>query len=322
MIKSWIFYLLGLVGAVVFHAYYFGWFSWLILQLIVLLPLFSLLVSLPAMLRVRFEIEAPKVCRQNEAIFLTLKTGGGFLPLPHCCFRLRMEHGMTGKRKFLRQKASGQEQWYVKMDTSHTGAVFCRAERLRVYDYLRLFRIPMRGGQMVEILIKPQPEEPTQMPNLTHFLAGRLQPKPGGGFSEEHEMRAYRPGDLLRDVHWKLSAKTDELIVREAQEPVRSRVVLTLDLCGTQEQIDHTLGVFLWLSTWLLRHETPHRLVWIEPKDCCLTDGEITDETTLEQVLQRLLRTRLYPGTPGIAGHSFPGADWRYHIPCGGEVRE
>ena len=314
MIGSWICYFLGLAAAVVFHAYYFGWYSWFVLQLTVLLPLFSLLVSLPSMLRAGLTLEGPSVCRQHEAVFLSLKTAGGALPVPRCCFRLRMTHGMTGQKKFLRQKVGGQERWYVKVDTDHAGAVYCRPERIRVYDYLRLFQIPMRGGPQTEILIRPMPVEPDRRPDLSRFLTKSLRPKPGGGFSEEHEMRTYRPGDMLRDIHWKLSAKTDDLIVREAQEPVRSKVVLTLDLCGSQEELDHILGVFLWLSNWLLEHGTPHRLIWIDPKDCSLAQEQISDEASLEQVLIRLLRSEVGQDLPSIADHHFRDADWRYHI--------
>ena len=225
-----------------------------------------------------------------------------------------MTHGMTGQKKFLRQKVGGQERWYVKVDTDHAGAVYCRPERIRVYDYLRLFQIPMRGGPQTEILIRPMPVEPDRRPDLSRFLTKSLRPKPGGGFSEEHEMRTYRPGDMLRDIHWKLSAKTDDLIVREAQEPVRSKVVLTLDLCGSQEELDHILGVFLWLSNWLLEHGTPHRLIWIDPKDCSLAQEQISDEASLEQVLIRLLRSEVGQDLPSIADHHFRDADWRYHI--------
>ena len=320
MIGSWICYLLGLAGAVVFHAYYFGWYSWFVLQLTVLLPLFSLLVSLPSMLRARSSLEAPVVCEQHESVFLSLKTAGGLLPVPRCYIRLRMTHGMTGEKTILRRKVGGQENWYVKVDTDHVGAVYCHAEKIRVYDYLRLFRIPMRSGPRTETLIRPQPIEPSHRPDLSRFLTKSLRPKPGGGFSEEHEMRTYRPGDMLRDIHWKLSAKTDDLIVREAQEPVRSKVVLSLDLCGSQEDLDYILGVFLWLSKWLLEHGTPHRLIWIDPKDCALAEEHIPDEASMERVLTRLLRSKIGHDVPSIVDHHFRDADWRYHIAPGKEV--
>lgn len=321
MVRNWIIYLLGLAGALVFHAYYFGWYSWFVLQLMVILPLLSLLLSLPAMLRARLSLDVPGECLRQEAVYAALTTGGGFMPLPHCRFRLRVENVMTGSSKVIRQRVTGRDSWYVKLDTTHVGLLRCSAEKVRAYDYLRLFRIPARAGRSVEVLVKPQAEEPSVLPNLTRFLTKQLKPKPSGGFSEEHEMRSYRPGDPLRSVHWKLSAKTDDLIVREAQEPVRGKVLLTLDLVGEPNQIDGVLSRFLWLSIWLLEHEVPHGLTWIDPKDCRLTSEDIGGEAQLQQVLARLLRSRLRDELPSIAQRRFDHVDWRYHIPTEREVR-
>ena len=33
MLRNWLVYLLGLAGALVFHIYYFGWYSWFVLVL-------------------------------------------------------------------------------------------------------------------------------------------------------------------------------------------------------------------------------------------------------------------------------------------------
>ena len=314
MIKSWIIYLLGLAAALVFHAYYFGWYSWFVLQLTVLLPLFSLLVSLPAMLRARLWLSTVEECTHFDAAYVTVQADGGFLPLPPCRFCLCTEHVMTGKKVKCWQKSAGEECWYIRLNTDHVGLLRCSAERARVYDYLKLFRVPVRTGQPAELLVKPRAEEPRQLPNLTRFMTKHLQPKPGGGFSEEHEMRPYRPGDMMRDVHWKLSVKTDELIIREAQEPVHGKVLLTLDLMGTPQQLDSVLSIFLWMSGWLLEHDTPHQLAWIDPADCSPAAVDIANCENLEQVLGRLLRSAVRRDVPSLAEQRFSYADWRYHI--------
>ena len=46
--KNWLLYTAGLAGTVVFHAFYFGWYSWFLLVLVLSLPLFSLVVSVLA----------------------------------------------------------------------------------------------------------------------------------------------------------------------------------------------------------------------------------------------------------------------------------
>ena len=314
MLRNWLVYLLGLAGALVFHIYYFGWYSWFVLVLAVALPWFSLLVSLLAMLRTRLRMDAPALLTRNEAAYVTLRAGNGFLPQPLCRFRLTITAVMTGERRSLRQSTQSQGSWYVPLDTSHAGAYLCQVEKARVYDYLGLFRLPVRAPAPVETVIRPVPREPARLPNLRHFLVRQLKPKPGGGFSEEHELRDYHPGDSMREIHWKLSVKTDRTIVREAQEPVRGLTLLTFDLRGTPGRVDATLEELLWLSQWLLDHDTPHQILWIDPTDCETATAPIEAPADLEALLSRLLRTPLRPDTPSLEGRTFPRATWRCHI--------
>ena len=48
----------------------------------------------------------------------------------------------------------------------------------------------------------------------------------GYDLSEVYQLREYRPGDSLRQMHWKLSGKLDRLVIREASLPVRRSVLL------------------------------------------------------------------------------------------------
>ena len=47
--------------------------------------------------------------------------------------------------------------------------------------------------------------------------------QPGTDVSQIFDVREYRPGDRLQRIHWKLSAKSDGLLVREtvSRLPVR-----------------------------------------------------------------------------------------------------
>jgi len=320
--KNWLLYLAGLAGTVVFHAYYFGWFSWFLLVLMLCLPWFSLLVSLPAMLRVRIHLDLPAACMREEPAYVTLRAANGFLPMPRCRFRLTVHTVMSGKAVSMKQQIPGHDSWYVPLDTSHCGVLRCSAGKGRIYDYLGLFCLPVRAGKDGELMVKPAAAAPSNMPNLSLFLARRRQPKPGGGFSEEHELRDYRPGDSMRDIHWKLSVKTDRMIVREAQEPIRGLTLLTLDLAGTPDDVDSVLQQLQWLSQWLLDHDTEHQVLWIDPADCQMATAAIRTPEDLQKMMQRLLRSSLREDTPSLLDRRFAQASWRYHIQPEREVKQ
>ena len=146
-------------------------------------------------------------------------------------------------------------------------------------------------------------------PSLERYIAGAWRPKHGGGFAENHDLRLYRPGDDLRQIHWKLAAKTGKLIFREPIEPTRGKVLLTMELSGDPNTVDTKMGKLLWMSRYLLENDLHHDVR-------CLTGRgtesyTVTDEESLMQVLRSLL------GAPKTQNGSLPlatDAAWQYRI--------
>lgn len=317
MWRNRLLYLAGLIAALVFHIFYFGWYSWFVLVLALSLPWFVLLVSLPAMLKTCLSLEVPGVCRTGEEASVILSVSGE----TGCKLRLTVRCPLIGERKVVRRTFRGIRRGKLPLDTAHCGLLLCSMRGSRVCDYLGLFSLPIRGAVQQELLVLPRPMPPEKLPDLTRFSTGRRKPKPGGGFAEEHEMRDYRPGDSLRDIHWKLSAKTDRLILREAQEPIRERVLLTLDLQGPRAVLDGVLSRLLWLSRWLLKHEVEHRIGWFDPEKGVPVWVQIQREEDLQPMLHRILSSPLKAETPSMEGYRFTGVCWRYHVAPEQEVQ-
>ncbi|MBI5894722.1 MAG: DUF58 domain-containing protein [Desulfobacterales bacterium] len=91
-----------------------------------------------------------------------------------------------------------------------------------------LFSVP--ASQKVIVLPKRY-----RLPQLTlpgarrHHARGVRQATSIGNYGEFVSLRDYRPGDNMRQIHWKSSAKRNELIVKEHQEEFYARQALILD---------------------------------------------------------------------------------------------
>lgn len=315
MLRNWVFYVLALVGTLVFHTYYTGWFSWYLLVLLVCLPVFSLLCSLPAMRALRLQAQMDHRCVRGTQARLVFQNGGrSRLPAPLYRFILTRTDELSGEEKAIRLQLAAKSSCVVQVPTAHCGSYRYALSKGRVYDYLGLFALPLRLPALGACAILPLAHPPRQQPNLSQFQSRSYRPKYGGGFSEIHELREYQPGDQMRDVHWKLSAKTDGLIVREPLEPNRGQVIVSLDWAGSREVLDSTLDILLWLSGWLVGREVRHEVCWIDPAGFEPQSRSVASQQELDALVTELLRTRLRENTPSIAGRSFPRADWRYHI--------
>ncbi len=298
-------YLAILSCCVVFCLSYHAWLGWVLLMAVLWMPVLSLAVSLPAMLTFRAEpasADALPAGVEGE----TWLVGQCPLPVPPFRGRLLLTRVTTGE--VWRHKGGGE------LPTEHCGGVRILPEKVRVYDYLGLIGIPVRKKQPKTVLIRPKSLTMQAPPDLERFLARSWRPKPGGGYSENHELRLYRPGDGLNQVHWKLTAKTGKLIIREPMQPDRGLMLLTMNLRGTPEELDRKFGRLLWLGTYLLEQGVGF--------DCrVLTGGgilsrRITGGSALQDLVDELLCCE--SAMEGdLRQRDFP-ASWQYHI-GGGE---
>ena len=90
-------YLTALLMGAVFHSLYGQYLSYILLRFLILLPFVSLLVSLPAMLRVRVLLSASGASPRGEAAAAKLKMDSRcFLPVGCLSMTFTGENRFTG----------------------------------------------------------------------------------------------------------------------------------------------------------------------------------------------------------------------------------
>lgn len=299
-----------LVFLLLFGAYYLSsgeWLSWFLLVSVLALPWFSLAISLPAIFQFRAGSTGTDTATVGDSLQLWL-LGSCDLPLPPFQGVLCLEELFTGTQTRFRGEQS--------CIPAHCGGLRIRVEKPKVYDYMGLFSFPVRRTEERILVVRPRPLAIADAPLPEEGAALAWKPKAGGGFAENHELRDYRPGDSLNQVHWKLSAKTGALVVREAMEPVRPRVLLTVTLNGSPEELDRKLGRLLWMGDYLLN------------ANYCFTiqartgQGSLSFAVDNQAALLRSLDVLLCTPAagPDIREDTIPDAQWHYHI--GGQPDE
>lgn len=284
MIYRRICYVLLLGAAVLFQIFFRFYFSTFLLVLVAVLPVLSILLALPAALGGRLTLAPtlPACPRGEAAVFrLRLESRSG-LPLLGLRVRLGWQNQLTGQRGTVEERIGcvpRRTEVEVPLPAQHCGRLVCRVEGARVCDLLGLFPIPMAGRGEGAVLLLPQaPEDgPEELPLPEQGHGQALRPRPGGGPGEDYDLREYRPGDPPRSIHWKLSSKLDELLVRETLEADPTALILTYDHFGTPEALDGIFDRLYALSQQLLAAGRPHEIQWALPLgggvECCAIDS-------------------------------------------------
>ncbi len=256
-------YLALIAAAWLFRASYIGWLGPYVFAGAVILPLVILLISLPSMMGLQIRLTAPdRVMRGNESNLTLEFVNPLFLPVHSVTVHLEVRNRYTGEKKrhnfIFRNLESSRSE--VELPTGDCGELECSLLRFECRDALGVFSVRRRGKSVCSCTVMPPAAESDSPVNFDAPLstATVLKPKYGGGFAEEHDLRTYRPGDTVNSVHWKLSSKMDDLIVREALVPENRTIYIVLSRVGEN---DRGLEVLRWLSRTLLEREEPHVIV-------------------------------------------------------------
>lgn len=292
MWRSRLAYLSALLFALLLHLFYAEAVSFLILLLLLCLPVFSLLISIPLFFRARVTLHTGASVRVGQAASLRVGVESrAFLPAAHVRVSLSGENLLNGTAYPVRRvtfDGSVSDAVLAELPTAHCGVLRFRVKRATVSDYLGLFAVPIRRPDAVGICVLPREDEPSDVPAFVESLSKRMLPKRGGGFSEEHELRPYRDGDSVSSIHWKLSSKLDELIIREPMEIQQQLILCTLDLYGAPDQLDDTLHRFSYLMRRLLEAGISPLVRCPQADKPELQRARITSEWTLNQYLINL----------------------------------
>lgn len=263
-------YALVLTGVLLFQITNENYLARFLLVLCAALPLLSLALSLPGMLGCRLTLASspPALDRGGEGRWLICVESPSALPLARLVLHLSEENLFTGDRSRRRLTLDGvarRRPVEVLVPAPHCGLLELRADRIRVYDCLGLFVLPVPRPKSSRLLCRPVPL-PAEPPVLPEGRGSRPSPDRAArlGPGEDYDLRDYRPGDPMRSVHWKLSSKWDQLIVRERAETLVPLPLLTLDLCGPPDTLDPLLDRLLGLSQAMLRSQQPHGVLWLD----------------------------------------------------------
>ena len=305
-------------AAVLFQIFFRFYLSTFVLVLILLLPILSLLLALPGWMGSMASAvpEASLVTMGGSARFRILLRHASFLPLIRPQVRLGWTNQLTGESGERKLTLTAQKLAELTVPAAHCGRLVCRVERAVCCDLLGLFPLPVRKGPERAVLILPAHLE---LEGKEELAAGEsagtvLRPRPGGGPGEDYDLREYRVGDPLRSVHWKLSSKKDELVVRETLEPQQAAILVTYDHFGPPEDLDRTFAQLWALSRWLLQQDRPHHIQWAAPLTGVAEDRTVDSPNALLACLDVAFST-----PAPLKGRSI--LDGALRLPGGGRVR-
>ena len=213
-------------------------------------------------------------------------------------FTYRWENIFTGSMEEGKEKlwAAPGKGGVLKalLSSRYAGRLRVSVEELRVYDLLQIFCLIYRAEQGSEVLVWPAFADGEDTEELYECIEGfpreNESRKRGAEYNPDYEIREYIPGDELKSIHWKLSAKQGVMMVRERLAAGREKINVLLPLGENLDENDALMESLYGMCRLLLSKEYPIQLFW-QGVDHVLCSRCIVESGELENVLGEILST-------------------------------
>lgn len=214
---------------------------------------------------------------QDAKATLTVSNPGR-LPIIKFRAKVTAENMLNGEKDEIRPDFSmlpgkGDEVAFVMKD-GHCGQMKLTVEDGKITDPLGIFSRKVvfdRASdtsaviyylpQVTELLVSPEEMGTYNMESYKYS-----QTQKGSDPSEMFDIKAYGEGDSYKAIHWKLSSKLDEIMIREHGLPIENRVLIIMDKrpASDVDSIDRKIEFAASLSYTLLRKGVYHSIGWFD----------------------------------------------------------
>ena len=257
----------------------------------------SILIFLPGfrLPKIKAYMETPKqnIDDNNKYIFkISLKNN--YFPFCRIDVYLGIKHKLSNIKEklfFCTSIFHGESIYELDFTFKNCGIYEISHDRVLLHDMLGIFSRKL-NIELVQAIVLPNDTD-------FHFTTSRFTPDDdlqdiadplaGSDVSEIKELRDYRAGDRLSQIHWKLSTKSEDLIVKEYANNAGVTVAIAAD--GSYKNPDNMTSYYELLYSFgknMLKDDIFFQLVYFDSQSEDILSNRIDNMYDLEIAIQNM----------------------------------
>ncbi|WFR56634.1 DUF58 domain-containing protein [Anaerocolumna sp. AGMB13025] len=309
MLRNKLGYLLFLIFAGLFAVLYNEYFIGIIFLTAVLLPFVLLGIVIYSSYKIIIKLDSTTmVVGKEEFLNLTihLKNTSVF-PVSRMHLFIQYYNTFSGEVK--------KENIQVAVDQKSTQNVSCQitskycgnmqfeVKSVKLYDYFLIWSVNKKTRQSIQVAVMPETYEipgDIIIENNTILADSDTysEYKPGDDPSEVFGVREYREGDKPNRIHWKLSYKQNQLMIKEFSDPIQDAVLVLMEFTCKETQksrlsiVDGLLDLAISVSYHLLVNEHVHKVSWYDKNYNAVRQFGIHNQTDCLAAMEEILKNQ------------------------------
>lgn len=255
-----------------------GWIA-IVLSVMLFYLLLAILLFLLTGRKLELSLSCEEETQKNQETELkVLLKNQSLIPVTRCDLILQIQNLLNGEagRETIRGGILPKKTrtFLLSAKDEHCGMIQSRIVSAKICDPLGLFsrRLSVDSADCFCLVMPNLYHTSIRTEEMEHYDMESFryaEAKVGTDSSETVGIREYAEGDSVRAIHWKLSAKTGDIMIKEYGYPVDSRMVLIADkwknaTVSSAETIDKLTEFTLSTSLTLTEQEANHVLGWYD----------------------------------------------------------
>lgn len=266
-----------LLGINIFMLFFLrNYFNLMFLAALIIAPFFSFIIGFFLCRNIELSLSAASLVenRRNEFQFSIHIDNPSILFANNCIVFVTVSNELFGEKTTHSINIPVNPFMESKVDypvkSFHCGVITVSADSVCIFDLFNLFRFNRNLSITREIPVFPDEKIIDDTFNMD-FSEGynNLEESTikGNDTSDVSEIREYIPGDKLQNIHWKLSAKKDILMVKERVSLTSTQLLFYIELADLKDQtLDMILDYAYGIGIYLCRETIPYTFLWYSVK--------------------------------------------------------
>ena len=237
-------------------------------------------------------------------------TNEGRMPVFCCTCEIEAKNLLTGTGEYRPTRVSlgakATRECDLTLEDECCGRIRLNASHITIEDPLRIFAAERKadgedsqreceaaGIVLPQIHERSIPEGWLDSYNMESYQYSQVEK--GSDPGEVFGVREYREGDSQKQIHWKLSAKLDEMTVKIPSFPIENNILVILDNLLEEEVVmdaearSSLVEDLCSLSTSLTEKDIPHSIGWYDTEKKVFVQRRVKGQEDLLEALPELL---------------------------------
>ena len=278
MVKSFFFWILWILGMSLLYLFGNDTFSRIILAASIIVPLVLIAFAGFAAKKVSAQLILPNALRKGKVMSgrIIFRNGAYALGLRVSCTVMcsnMLTGEMTAKKISTALLPRRDKSIRFSVGLTHCGKLKVTVADFRLHDMFSLSAWKPKTPEEKTVVVPHEMFEThiTLIEDINAIVGSETysMTKPGFDPSEVFAIREYVPGDSIKSIHWKLSQKSDALMVRDFGFPIVNQMLILFEFAFLKEfgvptprQTDAMAEVFLSVSGALASQGICHTIGW------------------------------------------------------------